>query len=245
MKIQSQPQPNVCSTVPNETSATTNDAFSSASVPDVLPGVNALYTSGDPGAMLAALTMLCAHAQSQNARSQRDAAMKLEASTEAAEIQDMRDKANLQRLEGIVDGACDVAQAGADMAQGMKALDATEDRLRADTMDGSTHAKGTTESNALRTDAAKAENAAVGWKSSGEAVAGLKSVLHGEFDGAMTDKDADAKVHEASAQAFKEIADDAHDNEKDAKDLLNKALDFFKEYTDTKNQTALAASHRA
>ncbi|HEX4517457.1 MAG TPA: hypothetical protein VH054_28120 [Polyangiaceae bacterium] len=41
------------------------------------------------------------------------------------------------------------------------------------------------------------------------------------------------------------MADDAHDAENDAKTLLNKALDFYKEYVDTKNQTALAATHRA
>ena len=72
-----------------------------------------------------------------------------------------------------------------------------------------------------------------------------KSVVDGLFNGAITDKDADEKMHEASAARFKRIADDAHDNEKDAKALLNKALDFYKEYVDTKNQTAMAAMHRA
>ncbi len=208
--------------------------------PDILPGVSQLACSGDPGAMLAALTMQSAHEQDETARAQRDEATKAEVTADNAEIQDMHDKADMQRAQGIVDGACDVADAGMEMAQGAKTLDATNDRIQADD-------PGTTKAQAqsLRRDAASSDAAATGWKSGVEAMNGLKSILHGEFDAEITDKDADAKQQDISAQTFKQMADDAHDDEKDAKDLLNKALDFYKEYTDTKNQTTLAASHRA
>ncbi len=195
--------------------------------------------------MLAALTMQSAHDQDETARAQRDQAMKAEVAADNAEIQDMHEKADLQRVQGVVDGVCDFAQAGTDVAQGASTLQATEDRIAADNDDGGSHPKGTADSNGLRTAAAKDDATASEFKAGGEALNGVKSIVHGALDGAMTDKDADAKAHDASAQMFKQIADDAHSNENDAKDLLNKALDFYKEYTETRNQTLLAASHRA
>jgi hypothetical protein len=208
--------------------------------PDILPSVNALRVSGDPGAMLAALTMQSAHEQEETARAQRDDAMKAQASDDKAQIQDLHQKADLQRVQGIVDGACDVADAAMDMAQGAKTAEATKDQIDADS-----YTKGSQQNTADRLAAAKADQAASGWKSGTEAMNGLKAMMHGEFDAEITDKDADAKQQDISAQAFKQMADDAHDNVKDAQELLNKALDFYKEYTDTKNQTLLAASHRA
>jgi ABC-type transporter MlaC component len=69
--------------------------------------------------------------------------------------------------------------------------------------------------------------------------------VDGLFNGAITDKDADAKVQDAAAQTFKQIADDAHDSERDAQATIDKAVDFYKEYVDTKAQAAMAAVHRA
>jgi len=66
-----------------------------------------------------------------------------------------------------------------------------------------------------------------------------------EKGAARRNKDASAKVHDTSAQFFKQVADDAHDTERDAKALLDKAIEFYKEYSDTKSQTMMAAIHRA
>lgn len=213
--------------------------------PDLLPGVNALMCSGDPGAMLAALTMQTAHEQQKVARAQRDNCEQAQEKAEQAEIADLRSKADLQRAQGIADGICDFAQAGMDFASGVEKLDATSDDLNANNKDGKDNPKGTLDSNNVRDTAAHEEARANAWKSGSEGMGGVKSILHGAFDGEITDKDTDSKQHDIAAQAFKKMADDAHDTENDAKQLLNKALDFYKEYVDTKNQTVMAAIHRA
>lgn len=213
--------------------------------PDLMPGVNQLMCSGDPGAIMAALTMQTAHDQEQVSRTQRDQAERAQEGAERAEIADLHAKADLMRAQGIADGVCEIAQAGMDFASGVKGLDATSDKLKADNMDKDLHPKGTNESNELRDAGNHAECAANGWKSGGEAMGGVKSIVHGFFDAEITNKDADSKEHDMQAQAFKQMADDAHDAENDAKSLLDKALDFYKEYVDTKNQTTMAAIHRA
>lgn len=234
----------------NGATISTPNASAATEMPDLLPGVNQLLVTGDPGAMLAALTMTTAHDEEKSARAQRNAAMRSQEASEAAEIQELHQKADLQRIQGIVDGVCDFAQAGMDYAQGVKTFDATSDRLQADKLDQAQDPSLKDpslkdQSNQLHVEGAKADASASGWKSGSEAMTGAKSISHGAFEAEITNEDADSKQHEIAAQSFKQMADDAHDNEKDAKDLLNKALDFYKEYTDTKNQTALAASHRA
>jgi len=236
--------------LPNDAASTGDTGAPATDAPDVLPGVSAL-------------TMTTAHDEEQVSRQQRDEAMTAQEKADAAAIQDLHDKANLQRIQGVVDGACDFAQAGTDLAQGAEQLGSTIDRMHASTIrseasyaDDQAKAQQTsvpsdvrdanTESaNALDQQSAHESAAAESWKAEGELIGGGKQIADGLFQGAITDKDADEKTHEASADAFKQIADDAHDDEKDAKDLMNKALDFYKEYVDTKNQTAMAAIHRA
>jgi hypothetical protein len=210
-----------------------------AETPELMPGVSGLMFSGDPGAMLAALTMQTAHEEEKVSRAQRDACEKAQESAERAEIADLHAKADLMRAQAIVDGVCDFARAGMDFTSGAKTLEASSDRLEAD--DTSDAGK----AHDLRDEANHADAAASNWKSSGEAVTGLGSVTHGAFGAEITDKDADSKAHDTAAQTFKRMADDARSDEKDAKALLTKALDFYKEYVDTKNQTVMAAIRRA
>ncbi len=208
----------------SDTTSTDNSAEAPFSPAAVMPEVSALQFSGDPGAMLAALTMATAKSEGDVARQQRDDAMSAQDKSEALEIHDMRDKANLQRVQGVVDGALQITAGLCDLGKGIneaKEVGATGSDLKDDKLRAA-------------------------WLGGGSAACKAgQSVADGLFNGAITDKDADAKMHAASADAFKRMADDAHDNEKDAKELLTKALDFYKEYVDTKNQTTLAATHRA
>ncbi|HEY1955205.1 MAG TPA: hypothetical protein VGH28_06320 [Polyangiaceae bacterium] len=241
-----------------------------AETPDLLPGVSQLACSGDPGAMLAALTMQTAHSEEKVSRMQRDACERAEENDEAAEIKDLREKADLTRLQGIVGGALQLTQAAMQFGSSMKSLSA--DNLKQDAADASADAKGeradaqnfakglndgqagAMEDYAKQCDGqaaalthqANGVQATASWYSGGASLAGAtKTLADGLFGGAITDKDTDAKQHDIAAQSFKQMADDAHDDEKDAKDLLSKALDFYKEYVDTKNQTTMAAIHRA
>jgi hypothetical protein len=174
--------------------------------------------------MLAALTMSMAKQQHETARAQRDQSMAAQEKADAAQVQDMRDKANLQRWQGAINGALEIGQGLCDVGKGLNEARAVNDTGKD-----------------LHDDKVRAA-----WFGGGAALGkAAESVSNGMFSGAITDKDADAKMHEASADGYKRMADDAHDAENDAKDLLHKALDFYKEYVDAKNQTAMAAIHRA
>jgi len=203
---------------------TANPSVTAIEQPDVLPQVRALENSGDPGAMLAALTMEMGRNQEKTARAERAQAVTAEAKADEAEIADMHDKADWQRAQGIIDGACEVGQGLCDFGAGINEANAATQSGQAE----------------------KGSKVAAADDKLGAATFGAaRSVSDGLFQGAITDKDADAKARDACAQTLKECADDAHDDLKDAKDLLSKALDFYKEYTDTKNQTMLAATQRA
>jgi hypothetical protein len=208
------------------TSSPTATSTSTAAALELLPPVEQLACSGDPGAMVAALAVQSSNTQREIARSQRDNALQAQAHAQAAEIQDMRSKANWQRVQGGVDGALQIGQGVFDVVSGIndaKAVAQTDDKAAA------AHSK---------------VNSA--WDRGGATLVGAtKSIADGFMNGAITDTDADAKVQDAAAQSFKQIADDAHDSERDAQATIDKAIDFYKEYVDTKAQAAMAAVHRA
>lgn len=224
--------------------------------PHVMPEISQLAFSGDPGAMLAALTMQTAKSESEVSRKTRDAAMSAEEKADAAAVQDLHDKATLQRVQGFVDGAMQIAQGACDLGAGLNEASAASQEheaaaKQADLKENSS-AYSKEHNDALKQSAdslnagANQSKTDAAWDHFGSSGFGAaKSVADGLFNGAITDKDADEKMHEAASATYKRIADDAHDNENDAKALLNKALDFYKEYVDTKNQTAMAAIHRA
>ena len=76
-------------------------------------------------------------------------------------------------------------------------------------------------------------------------VKGGQEIADGLFKGAEADKDIDAQVHDQAATRAKRAVDDAMGDYEDAKKLLEKALDFYKEYTGAKNGAVAAAIHRA
>ena len=241
--------------------ASTTEA-SAAEAPALLPGAQELMCSGDPGAMLAALTMQTAREQEKVSRAQRDACESAQAKAEAAEIQDLREKADLTRIQGLVGGALQIGQAAMSFASSMQGL--TADNLKDEASEASENAtaerakvstpgdemdscaqRSHDDAIALKSESRNAQQSAADYKAAGDLAGATKTIADGFFNGAIMDKDTDSKAHDMAAQAFKRMADDAHDAQNDAKALLNKALDFYKEYVDTKNQTAMAAIHRA
>jgi hypothetical protein len=204
--------------------ASPSNTTPSAAPESLMPDVDQLGCSGDPGAMVAALAMTTAKDERKVARAERDQALDAQDKAEAAEIQDLHDKADLQRAQGVVSGLLQAAQGVCDTVAGVyEAHEATDKDAQLQ--------KDRTVKNDL--------------KGVGGAFGVGKTMSDGVFNGNITDKDADSKAHGVAADTFKRIADDAHDSDTDAKALLDKALDFYKEYQDTLHQTTMAAIHRA
>jgi len=248
-------------TVGNPTEPTTTSRTESVGTPDLLPGASELMFSGDPGAMFAALTMQTAHQEEKVSRAQRDACARAQENAEAAEIKDLREKADLTRLQGIVGGALQLGQAAMSFTSSMNSLsadnladassqatqDATaeHDAAKSDSSMDACAQRSHDDAIAFKSESRNAQQTASSYKAAGDLAGATKTLNDALFSGAITDKDTDSKAHDISAQSFKKMGDDAHDAENDAKALLTKAMEFFKEYQETKNQTAMAAIHRA
>lgn len=219
----------------------------------LLSAANELLLSGDPGAAIAALGIQTGREQKHAAQVQRRDAEALEASEQNAQIEALRDKATLQRVQGAVEGAMTIGgaalQLGSDLsslrAEGLrdkaadvdKSVDETTSRMSTQT----SHA----ESTCLRAEGHSVQGSADWLHAGHEFNKGVSEIGDGLFKGAITDKDTDATVHEQGATRAKHAVDDAMGNYDDAKKLLDKALDFYKEYSGAKNGAVSAAIHRA
>jgi len=228
-----------------------------------MPELNQLACSGDPGAMLAALTMQAAKSEREVSRAQRDNAEKMQEADEAKEIQDLHDKADLVRIQGFVDGFTQIGSAALNLGSGLADAHAAGDQANAEDVQNKLDAEKAgmtpnevqdhqvgfqqqqTQITNLKQDAASCK-ADSSWQRFGaEGLGAGQKVADGLFQGAITDKDTDAKVHDMAAQAAKRMVDDARSDEGDAKQLMEKALEFYKEYSETRAQTMMAATHRA
>ncbi|HSQ65480.1 MAG TPA: hypothetical protein VLM85_19810 [Polyangiaceae bacterium] len=224
--------------------------------PALMPELDQLACSGDPGAMLAALTMQAAKNERDVSRAQRDNAEKMQEADEVKEIQDLHDKADLVRIQGFVDGFTQIGSAALNLGSGLADAHASGEAAETDAdkadlqqhvaehseewRDSMQHSVDTLEAGSAHS---KANSA---WDKAGsEGLGAGQKVADGLFQGAITDKDTDAKVHDMAAQAAKRMVDDARSDEGDAKQLMEKALEFYKEYSETRAQTMLAATHRA
>jgi hypothetical protein len=79
----------------------------------------------------------------------------------------------------------------------------------------------------------------------GAVVSGVKGATDGLFGAAEKNDEANAKGFEAAAGAAQSGVQGAHDAVTDAEQLVQAALEFYKEYASTQAQTDLAALGRA
>lgn len=86
---------------------------------------------------------------------------------------------------------------------------------------------------------------AKGIQALGETTQGAFSIVASNFDKDVVQDDANAKVAGEAATQAKAAIQDTRDQTEDASKLLDKALEFYKEYTSTKDQTTAIASRRA
>ena len=210
--------------------------------PPVLPAVQDLMASGDAGSMIAALCVEMGRTQKKQALENRRSAEALESSEQNAQIEALRDKADLTRVQGFVDAAFTVGEGAMSFGSEMNGAASMEHDGRAKELaaDGLHFAEGGENISAGRT---KSEGA---WCKAGtDATKAGQSIADGLFKGAIADDDTDAQVHEQLATRAKRAVDDAMGEVEDAKKLIEKALDFYKEYTGAKNGAVSAAIHRA
>lgn len=226
---------------------------SAAESSPLLAATNEMLVSGDAGAAIAALAVQMGHAQKQAAKKARAAAECAEDAAQSAQIDALRDKANLMRVQGVVDGAMSIGGAALDLGSNLSTLNAkglNDDASGIksgikDSTPAMTAAAGRTEVAALQR-TADASTKAGHWLHAGHDLdAGVKQVADGLFKGAIADDDTDAQVHEQLATRAKRAVDVAMGEVEDAKKLIEKALDFYKEYTGAKNGAVSAAIHRA
>lgn len=216
--------PTTTSTLPS----TAPQAIPVGDAPPMLPGTHDLMCSGDAGAMIAALAVESGRSQKKAALEQRRNAEATETAEQNAQIQALRDKADLVRIQGVVDGAMTLGEGLLDFGKDMNAASAegakSEGRLG---------------------DQASADARAARYGGGAKLVKATGQVVDGLFKGAIADKDTDAQVHEQLATRAKRAVEDATGDYEDAKKLMEKALDFYKEYTGAKNGAVSAAIHRA
>lgn len=82
-------------------------------------------------------------------------------------------------------------------------------------------------------------------KGTNEAAGAVGGLLRAERENAAAGCDVEAKAAGNSATTAKRAIDDARDLEKDAKDLMNRVMSFYKEYVTSKEDATKAALHRA
>ncbi len=100
----------------------------------------------------------------------------------------------------------------------------------------------------LAAGAAEANNDKAGagsLKGANEASTALGGYLRAERDHEAAGCDIQAKAAANTASTAKRQIDDARDLEKDAKDLMNRVMSFYKEYATSKEDAQKAALHRA
>ena len=187
-----------------------------------------LLNSADPGAMVAALVAKSAQSQ----RAVRDQVRRSEDATqdaaEKSQVAHMHEQADLIRTGAVVSGLTSIASGA--LAAGSAGASAQSDRLKASGgAMGAMHMAGASTTMGGMHNGLDIGSKAVGsfFEAAGKDIAA---------------KAAEDEHHAAHAARNVTSADEGID---DANRLLDKAFAFLKEYTATRNQTVLAATHRA
>jgi hypothetical protein len=212
-----------------------------------------MLCSGDVGAAIAALVIKMGHEQKQAAQKARASSEAAEDAAQSTQIDALHDKANLMRIQGVVDGTMTVGGAALDLGSNLSSLSAKAKNDDAGGIkSGMSESDSKMTSSANRTQIASLQRTAdhstssANWLHAGKDLnTGVGQITDGLFKGAIADKDTDATVHEQLATRAKRAVDDAMGEVDDAKKLIDKALDFYKEYTGAKNGAVSAAIHRA
>ncbi len=213
-------------------------AGANAPLPEPALGLFSQVTSGDLGAELAALGVLAGQKQREAAQQARDAFEGVEAQQEDAQVAAMRQKADDAQAEALVSGLFTIGQGAMEMAQGLCSYEAASAKVDDRTMAGFA-------------DPAK-EVAASKWQLVSNIEKGLATCSKGTSDlvsavlgAAQGNDDVRATQSRAAADHAKTAADDMRADAREADNFIRAAVDFYREYSATQNQSLLAALRRS
>lgn len=184
----------------------------------------AMQSSGDIGAEVAALMLQSAAAEKQGARQTRDMEEQALEAAEQREVDEIRTQANAALGQAVLSGLGSIAKGTGSTVGG--ALEAKAARQEAD-KSAMTRAK------------------AKIWEGAGVAGEGLHTAGAGAFDHAEKMAKAAEKQASIAADRAKNGLADAKDAIDDAKRRGDKAIDFYKEWTQGAAGAMQASLHRS
>jgi hypothetical protein len=199
----------------------------SGSDPTALPPPNAqLVPVGDLGAQLAALLVNSGQDARKTDQQARAADEKAEDDAEQAQVASLRQKASDIQSDGLVDGLTTIGagalQLGASVNSAQSSAQPPGSQARADLA---------------------SKGAALSFDST--LLKGEGGIVGTSFKAAQANDDANATAHEADASHAKRSADDQDEDMKNDTAFINSAVDFYKQYAETKAQEKAAVTHGA
>jgi hypothetical protein len=225
--------------------------------PSLVADCNELVCGGDVGAAIAALAILASRDEREADKAARDTAEAAENAAATEQVEAIHAQASDTRLAGVVSGTSQIASgalngvaAGYKLDSDAKLADANavqrhEPSARATMNDKAVLLGDELRISADRKSATADSRTESALSCSRDVLQGSSKIVSALIDGAKADDHAAEVVAEHAASRAKRAVDDIRDDTRDAKQLLDKALEFYKEYTTTKDQTTAIASRRA
>ncbi len=217
------------------------DTPSGPRAPSILrDGMRELMTSGDPGAALAALVVAMGRTERNSDQAMKNRAESLQENEEQAQLDEMEKNATTALASAVVSSA-------ATAAGGAMTAAASVSSLRADRIDAKV--KGVSDQDpsktALLDQVSKLKTDATEFKGGADLTSATSKLTTGALDYVASEHDITATAHSHAASHAKSAVEDARNDVDGASKLIDKALEFYKEYKSTKDQTTQVASRRA
>lgn len=211
------------------------DVEPAALLPDPMQSILA---SGDPGAELAMMVLASAKEDKKIGRSIRQAEERAQEAAEAKQLEEMREKAEAGYTAGLIGG---FSTAGSGLVSVAGAGAAANASIK--------DAKAANEAIALRGENAKAPSTAssveTAWSGGAKVTEGLGKACSSYYQHEADEADTEATHQEQIAGRHKRAAEDARGSVDDAKELIDRAISFYKEYVTAKSDAQRAAFLRA
>ena len=200
--------------------------------------MHSILASGDPGAELAMLVLATAKEDKKIGRSIRAAEERAQEAAEVKQLDRMREKADASFTAGLIGG---LSTAGSGLVS-VAGAGATANASIKD-------AKAANEAIARLGENAKAPSMAASvesaWSGGAKVAEGLGKASAAYFQHEADDADIEATHQEQIAGRHKRAVDDARGQVDDAKELIDRAIGFYKEYVTAKSDAQRAAFLRA
>ncbi len=205
-------------------------------------GLNELAVSGDPGAALAALVVAMGRSERQSSEKLKAVAERLQEGEEQKQLDEMQNKAVAALASGVVSGAATAASGACSAASGLKSAQAD---LAGDKLNNLGKAADSGVAANLAQQKYDFKVDATNLKLGGDSISASGKLTASLLDYAALGDDTSATAHSHAASHARNAVDDARASQQDAQKLLDKALEFYKEYSSTKEQTTATAARRA